>query len=71
MRGTIKWYSEAKRFGWITAQGGEEVYVHASAVRFDGRDSPEAGDAVVFEVVQGPAGQQAIRVRRPTDEGPR
>jgi cold shock protein len=65
MRGTIKWYSEAKRFGWIAAQSGEEVYLHFSALRFDDATPPQEGDPVLFEILEGPGGKQAIRVQRP------
>ena len=65
MRGTIKWYCETKRFGWIASETGEEVYLHFSSLRWKDGDRPREGEVVVFDVLQGPRGKQAIRVRRP------
>ena len=64
MRGTIKWFSANKGFGWIVLADGEEVYVHSSALRsaLDAQDL-HTGTAVELEIIQGPGGRQAIRVR--------
>ena len=61
VRGKIKWYSEAKGFGWITLDSGEEIYVHFSALRL-GQRKPEAGLSVELHLTEGPAGKQAIHV---------
>ncbi len=63
-RGTVKWFNEAKGFGFISQEGGEDVFVHFSAISGDGFKTLAEGDAVEFDVNQGPKGLQAANVRK-------
>ncbi|HET7591922.1 MAG TPA: cold-shock protein [Rhodanobacteraceae bacterium] len=61
--GTVKWFNDAKGFGFITPDGGgADVFVHFSAIRAQGFRSLKEGQRVQFEVVQGPKGMQAAEV---------
>ena len=60
--GTVKWFSNEKGFGFIEREGGEDVFVHFSAITMDGYKSLTEGQKVEFEVVQGPKGAQAANV---------
>ena len=60
--GTVKWFNDAKGFGFITTEGGEDVFVHFSAIQGNGFRSLSEGAAVEFDVVQGPKGLQAANV---------
>ncbi|HKZ12124.1 MAG TPA: cold-shock protein [Rhodanobacteraceae bacterium] len=61
--GTVKWFNDAKGFGFITPDGGgADVFVHFSAIRAQGFRSLKEGQRVKFEVVQGPKGMQASDV---------
>ena len=60
--GTVKWFNEAKGFGFITSEKGEDVFVHFSAIQGGGFRSLAEGAAVEFDVVQGPKGLQASNV---------
>ena len=62
--GTVKWFNEAKGFGFISQQGGEDVFVHFSAIQGEGFRTLAEGDRVEFEVTQGPKGLQASNVRK-------
>ncbi|HSM91293.1 MAG TPA: cold-shock protein [Anaeromyxobacteraceae bacterium] len=63
--GTVKWFNDAKGFGFITQDnGGEDVFCHYSAVQGDGFKSLAEGQKVEFEVVKGPKGLQAQNVRK-------
>ena len=64
VRGTVKWFNEAKGFGFISQPEGEDVFVHFSAIAGDGFKTLADGDAVEFEVTQGPKGLQAQNVRK-------
>jgi cold shock protein len=62
-QGTVKWFSNEKGYGFIEREGGEDVFVHFSAIAMDGYKSLTEGQKVEFEVVQGPKGAQAANVQ--------
>ncbi|MBI5186328.1 MAG: cold-shock protein [Nitrospinae bacterium] len=63
MKGTVKWFNSSKGYGFITPESGEDVFVHFSAIQGDGYKTLEEGQAVEFEVKQGPKGPQAANVQ--------
>src|SRR2546426_209967 len=62
--GQVKWFNDAKGYGFITQEGGEDVFVHYSAIQSQGFKSRAEGDKVEFEVTRGPKGLQAANVRK-------
>lgn len=62
--GTVKWFNDAKGFGFISQEGGEDVFVHHTAIQTEGFRTLAEGDKVEFDVVRGPKGLQAANVRR-------
>jgi cold shock protein len=62
--GVVKWFNDAKGFGFIEQDNGDDVFVHFSSIQGDGFKSLAEGDAVSFEVTQGAKGPQAANVVR-------
>ena len=62
-QGTVKWFNDAKGFGFISRESGPDVFVHFSAVQSNGFRSLQEGQAVQFEVAKGPKGLQAENVQ--------
>lgn len=63
-QGTVKWFNAEKGFGFIQIEGGEDVFVHYSAIQATGFKTLEEGQKVEFEIVQGSRGPQAANVVR-------
>lgn len=67
MRGTVKWFSDDKGYGFIQQEnGGEDLFVHHTGITGDGFKSLKEGEVVEFEVTRGNKGLQATNVRRST-----
>ena len=62
--GTVKWFNDAKVYGFISREGGPDVFVHFSAINSNGFKSLAEGDQVEFEIVQGQKGPQAADVAK-------
>jgi CspA family cold shock protein len=63
-QGIVKWFNDAKGYGFITQDGGDDVFVHHSAIQADGFRSLAEGEPVELEVARGPKGLQAQNVRK-------
>jgi CspA family cold shock protein len=64
LTGTVKWFNDAKGYGFISREGGPDVFVHFSAIQGNGFKSLAEGDRVEFEIVQGQKGPQAADVTK-------
>ncbi|MFA7255318.1 MAG: cold-shock protein, partial [Candidatus Omnitrophota bacterium] len=61
-KGKVKWFNNQKGYGFITPENGADVFVHHTAIQGEGYKSLEEGQAVEFEITQGPKGDQAVNV---------
>jgi CspA family cold shock protein len=68
-KGTVKWFNNAKGFGFLGREGGADVFVHYSSIQSDGYKSLKEGDEVEFDIIEGSKGPQADHVVR-IDDGP-
>ncbi len=64
LKGTVKWFNNAKGFGFITKDDGTDVFVHHSSIKGNGFKSLNEGDSVTFDVVNGPKGPAASNVTK-------
>jgi CspA family cold shock protein len=62
--GTVKWFNDAKGYGFLAYEGGKDVFVHQSAIVAEGYRTLAEGDAVEFSIVAGPKGPAADNVRK-------
>ncbi len=62
--GTVKWFNDAKGYGFISQEGGKDVFVHHQSIQSEGFRSLKEGDRVTFEVTEGPKGPQAANVHK-------
>jgi CspA family cold shock protein len=62
IEGTVKWFNESKGFGFLSQEGGPDVFVHHSEIRGEGFKTLNEGDKVQFEVTQSPKGPRAANV---------
>ena len=61
-KGTVKWFNNSKGYGFISSDSGSDVFVHHSAIQSEGYKSLDEGQAVEFEIQQGPKGAHAANV---------
>lgn len=64
MKGKVKWFNAEKGYGFISTEDGKDVFVHFSAIQSEGYKSLEEGQAVNFEINDGPKGPQATNVTK-------
>jgi cold shock protein len=64
IKGTVKWFNNAKGYGFLGRDGGPDVFIHYSAITSEGYKSLQEGDQVEFEIVQGQKGPQAANVSK-------
>jgi cold shock protein len=69
-KGTVKWFNNAKGFGFLGRDGGADVFVHYSSIQSDGYKSLKEGDEVEFDIIEGSKGPQADQVVRLKDAAP-
>jgi len=66
LSGTVKWFNDAKGFGFITPDnGGEDLFAHFSSIQMNGFKTLKEGQKVLYEVAQGPKGKQALNITSP------
>ena len=63
-KGTVKWFNDSKGFGFVTSEDGTDAFVHHSDIQGEGFKSLAEGDAVEFEMTEGPKGPKAVNVRK-------
>ena len=63
-KGTVKWFSDQKGYGFITPENGKDIFVHFSAIQGDGFKTLREGEQVEFNITTGPKGEQASDVKR-------
>jgi CspA family cold shock protein len=63
-KGHVKWFNATKGYGFISQEGGKDVFVHFSAIQGDGFKTLDEGQEVEFEVTDGPKGPQAVNVTK-------
>ncbi|MEM7079396.1 MAG: cold shock domain-containing protein CspD [Pseudomonadota bacterium] len=67
--GKVKWFNNAKGYGFVLPEnGGEDLFVHYSAIQMEGYKTLKAGQSVEFDIVEGPKGLHAINIREADDE---
>jgi len=62
-KGVVKWFNEKKGYGFLSQEDGDDVFVHYTSIGGDGFKTLKEGDAVEFEVQEGPKGPQAVEVK--------
>lgn len=63
LTGTVKWFNDAKGFGFITPDdGGEDIFAHFSSIQMSGFKTLKEGQKVAYEIIQGPKGKQALNI---------
>ena len=68
-KGTVKWFNNAKGYGFLGREGGADVFVHYSSIQIEGYKSLKEGDEVEFDIIEGTKGPQADQVVRLKDVG--
>ena len=69
-KGTVKWFNNAKGFGFLGREGGADVFVHYSSIQSEGYKSLKEGDEVEFDIIEGTKGPQADRVVKINEAAP-
>lgn len=70
LKGTVKWFNDAKGFGFIEHTSGKDVFVHYSVIEAEGFKTLKDGEEVEYEIKEGPKGLQAMRVQRSSKQAP-
>ncbi len=63
-KGTVKWFNAQKGYGFITDESGKDIFVHFSGLNMEGYKTIDEGQAVSFDVIDGPKGPQAVNVTK-------